>query len=112
MEDSEQPCGLDDLQQVLDTWIQAHGGYWERFQILARLTEDLGEVAAALQRLEGLRPHPSEADLAGEVGDLLFTLIAFANVSGLRLETCLMRVLDKYKIRDSQAWRQQLQSPD
>ncbi|MDS4019673.1 MAG: MazG nucleotide pyrophosphohydrolase domain-containing protein [Candidatus Competibacter sp.] len=102
----EQPRDLDDLQQVVDAWIRAHGGYWERFQILARLTEELGEVAAALQRLEGLRPRPSDVDLAGEVGDLLFTLIAFANASGLRLEDCLTRVLRKYQIRDSDAWCQ------
>ena len=101
----DQTRNLDDLQRAVDAWIQAHGGYWDRFQILARLTEELGEVAAALQRLEGLRPRRAEVDLAGEVGDLLFTLLAFANVNDLRLDDCLAQALRKYQIRDGEAWR-------
>jgi NTP pyrophosphatase (non-canonical NTP hydrolase) len=96
---------LDAAQHTVDAWIRAHGGYWDRFQILARLTEELGEVAAALQRQAGLRPRPTETDLADEVGDLLFTLIAFANANEMRLETCLAQVLAKYQLRDGQAWQ-------
>jgi NTP pyrophosphatase (non-canonical NTP hydrolase) len=99
------PPTLTAAQQTVDAWIQAHGGYWDRFQILARLTEELGEVAAALQRQAGLRPRQTAVDLASEVGDLLFTLIAFANVNDLRLEDCLAQVLRKYQLRDSEAWR-------
>lgn len=107
----QSPGTLDELQQVVDAWIRAHGGYWDRFQILARLTEELGEVAAALQRLEGLRPRRVEVDLAGEVGDLLFTLLAFANVNDLRLDDCLAQALRKYQIRDGDAWRTQTGVP-
>lgn len=97
---------LNELQQTVDTWINEHGGYWEKFQILARLSEELGEVSSALQRLEGLRPRKTEVDLAGEVGDLLFTLAAFANVNCIQLDEALNKVLDKYQIRDSAAWKQ------
>ena len=45
---------LTETQERVDQWIRAHGGYWDRFQVLARLTEELGEVASALQREEGL----------------------------------------------------------
>lgn len=96
---------LPHAQEQVDAWIRAHGGYWDKFQILARLTEELGEVASALQRSEGLRPRKAETDLAGEVGDVLFTLAAFANVNGLDLETCLEQVFEKYDIRDSEAWK-------
>jgi NTP pyrophosphatase (non-canonical NTP hydrolase) len=101
----EHAMDLPDMQQQVDTWIRAHGGYWDRFQILARLTEELGEVASALQRQQGLRPREADADLAGEVGDLLFTLAAFANVNGLSLEDCLKQVFEKYDIRDGDAWK-------
>ncbi|WP_295543372.1 MazG nucleotide pyrophosphohydrolase domain-containing protein [uncultured Thiohalocapsa sp.] len=94
-------------QQRVDACIRAHGGYWDKFQILARLSEELGEVASALQRLESLRPRKGDVDLAGEVGDLLFTLAAFANVNGLSLEDCLTQVFDKYDSRDGQAWKSQ-----
>jgi NTP pyrophosphatase (non-canonical NTP hydrolase) len=96
---------LPRAQEEVDAWIREHGGYWDKFQILARLSEELGEVSSALQRLEGLRPRKGEADLAGEVGDLLFTLAAFANVNGLDLESCLKQVFEKYDIRDGAAWK-------
>ncbi len=96
---------LSTLQQRVDTWIREHGGYWDRFQILARLTEELGEVAAALQRQQGLRPRPVEADLEDELGDLLFTLAVLANASDIDLESAVARVLDKYQQRDAAAWK-------
>ncbi|MEZ5584947.1 MAG: MazG nucleotide pyrophosphohydrolase domain-containing protein [Candidatus Competibacteraceae bacterium] len=96
---------LDELQQTVDDWIRAHGGYWDSFQILARLTEELGEVAAVLQRQHGLRPRKTDVDLGSEVGDLLFTLAAFANANGLSLSECMAKVMDKYNLRDSQAWK-------
>ena len=96
---------LNQAQDPVDAWIRQHGGYWDKFQILARLSEELGEVASALQRLEGLRPRKGFIDLAGAVGDLLFTLAAFANVNGLSLEDCLKQVFGKYDIRDGQAWK-------
>ena len=97
---------LDQIQDQVDAWIRDHGGYWDRFQIMARLTEETGEIASALQRDEGLRPRKENVDLGGEVGDLLFTLAAFANVNGLKLSECLARVLEKYQIRDSRAWKE------
>ncbi len=97
---------LDELQAAVDSWITEHGGYWDKFQILARLTEELGEMASALQRSEGLRPRKTEVDLGSEVGDLLFTLAAFANINDLKLTRCLDQVLEKYQIRDSQAWKE------
>ena len=58
---------LDDMQSVVDAWIKGHGGYWGKFQIMARLTEENGEIASALQRQEGLRPRRADVDLGDEV---------------------------------------------
>ena len=98
---------LNELQKQVDSWILEHGGYWEKFQIMARLTEETGEIASALQRQEGLRPRKESVDLGGEVGDLLFTLAAFANVNELNLSECLEQVMEKYQVRDSRAWKEQ-----
>jgi NTP pyrophosphatase (non-canonical NTP hydrolase) len=96
---------LDETQAAVDTWIKTHGGgYWGKFEILARMTEELGEVASALQRSEGLRPRKTEVDLPDEVGDLLFTLAAFANVNGIRLDQAMESTMLKYTRRDAQAW--------
>jgi NTP pyrophosphatase (non-canonical NTP hydrolase) len=96
---------LAETQERVDRWIRAHGGYWDRFQILARLTEELGEVASALQRDQGLRPKKVDVDVEEELGDLLFTLAAFANVMGLSLQRGTERAIAKYDSRDSAAWR-------
>jgi NTP pyrophosphatase (non-canonical NTP hydrolase) len=90
------------LQTAVDTWIREHGGHGGKLEVLARLTEELGEVAATLQRSEGLRTRKVEANLGDEVGDLLFTRAAFANASGLDREDSLARVLETCQIRDSE----------
>ena len=45
----ESYVNLNQLQTEVDRWIVDSGGYWNKFQILAHLTEELGEVSAALQ---------------------------------------------------------------
>ena len=97
---------LQQLQSSVDLWITEHGGYWDKFQILARLSEELGEISAALQRNEGLRPRKVDTDLEGEVGDLLFTLAAFANINQISLGQAIEKVLSKYEVRDSAAWKE------
>ena len=96
---------LGELQTTVDRWIRANDDYWDQFQILARLTEELGEVAAALQRREGLRPRKVEVDLEGEIGDLLFTLAAFANVTGIDLDRSIAKTIEKYDVRDAKDWQ-------
>lgn len=97
---------LQTCQQDVDRWITAHGGYWDEFVTLARMSEELGEVAAALQRLRGYRPRKVEVDLGAEVGDLLFILASFANQQGLSLSACFEQTMAKITARDSQAWKE------
>ena len=101
-----------EAQGLVDQWIKQIGGYWDKFQILAQLMEELGEVSAALQRQEGLRPRITRTDLQSEVGDLLFTLVAFSNLMSLDLEQCLTRTMQKYKTRDAKAWISRIDSED
>ncbi|MGB7924864.1 MAG: MazG nucleotide pyrophosphohydrolase domain-containing protein [Pyrinomonadaceae bacterium] len=97
---------LNELQATADLWIrESAGGYWDKFQILAHLTEELGEVASALQRQEGLSPRWVAVDLSGEVGDLLFTLAVFANVTGINLEESIRKVIEKHHMRDAEDWQ-------
>ena len=90
---------LDELQSKEDEWIKANGGYWTEFEILARLTEELGEVSSDLQRDKGLRPGKKPTDLEGEIGDLLFTLAAFANKTGIELSKASEKTIRKYNRR-------------
>jgi len=99
---------LTQLQEYVDSWIKEHGGYWDKYQILARLTEELGETASALQRVDGLRPTRQEVDLESEIGDLLFTLAAFANANSIELQSAFEGVMKKYTLRDSKEWKEKL----
>jgi len=98
--------GLAEMQARVDQWIRDHGGYWDEWANLARLTEETGEVAAAFQRLRGWRPRPAEADLAGELGDVLWVLLVIANQQGISLAEAFESTLAKVTGRDGEAWRQ------
>lgn len=97
---------MNSYQERIDAWIQAHGGYFPEFVTLARVMEEAGEVAAALQRLRDYRPRKVEVDIEGEVGDLLFITHCLANQLGLDVDQCLEKTLGKIEDRDSKAWKE------
>lgn len=102
---------LKELQKIVDEFINEIGGYWEDSIILARMIEELGEIAHVLQRLKGFRPPLKdatidlEAELKLEMGDLLFVLISLANKRNISLEEALLKVIEKYKRRDLPKWK-------
>ncbi len=62
--------------------------YWPPLANLARLTEEVGELARAVNVRYGPKPlKPGEAppDTLAEMGDVLFTLAALANTLGIDL---------------------------
>ncbi|TBH15242.1 nucleotide pyrophosphohydrolase [Thermus thermamylovorans] len=103
----EPPLTLKEAQQEVDAWIgQFKEGYFPPLLMLARLTEELGEVARALAHRHGKRPKPGEAegDLAEELADLLFVLISLANREGIDLEEAFLKAMAKYRTRDGERW--------
>lgn len=91
-------------QAAVDAWIRAHGGYWEPLAQLARLTEEVGEVAREVNHVYGpKRKKPDEAEraLADEMGDLLYIVIATANTLGVDLDVALRATLAKITARDA-----------
>jgi NTP pyrophosphatase (non-canonical NTP hydrolase) len=111
--DEGRPLELQELQKIVDELITEIGGYWDDFVILARLTEELGEVARVLQREKGFRPvtqnSTANSQLPLEIGDLLFVLISLANKRNVNLEKALLSVIEKYKRRDLPKWKSMLE---
>jgi NTP pyrophosphatase (non-canonical NTP hydrolase) len=99
---------LKDAQARVDAWIsQFEEGYWPPLSNLARLTEEVGELAREMNHRFGHKPKKADEpdqDLAIELADVLFVLLVIANEQGIDLEDALAKVLEKYRLRDSDRW--------
>jgi NTP pyrophosphatase (non-canonical NTP hydrolase) len=99
---------LREAQAAVDAWIsQFEEGYWPPLSNLARLTEEVGELAREMNHRFGhktKKPDEAEQDLALELADVLFVLLVIANERGIDLEEALGRVLEKYRTRDGDRW--------
>jgi NTP pyrophosphatase (non-canonical NTP hydrolase) len=99
---------LRDAQARVDAWIgQFEEGYWPPLANLARLTEEVGELARLLNHRYGpktKRADEPEQDLALELADVLFVLLVLANEQKIDLQDALERTLEKYRARDANRW--------
>ena len=99
---------LNEAQRRVDAWIgQFEEGYWPPLANLARLTEEVGELARLMNHRFGpKRKKPDEVDqeLALELADILFVLLVISNEQGIDLGEALERTLAKYRARDSERW--------
>jgi NTP pyrophosphatase (non-canonical NTP hydrolase) len=99
---------IAEAQAAVDAWIsQFEEGYWPPLANLARLVEEVGELARELNHRYGAKPKKpgeADADLALELADILFVLMALANEQGIDLDAAFQRVLEKYRVRDSERW--------
>ncbi|HIF57501.1 MAG: nucleotide pyrophosphohydrolase [bacterium] len=99
---------IRDAQRKVDEWIsQFEEGYWPPLTNLARLIEEVGELARELNHRFGSKvkkPEEPKKELALELADILFVLIVIANEQGIDLDEALQSVLAKYQERDSERW--------
>jgi len=95
---------LKEFQSDVDAWIQAvGGGYWSPHANLARIAEEVGELARLINHLYGPKPKKaSEAsqELGEELADIIYAIICMANSEGIDLETSLSMVIAKVWRRD------------
>jgi NTP pyrophosphatase (non-canonical NTP hydrolase) len=96
---------LDDYQKQLDDDVQhLKTPYWAPLSLLARLTEEVGELARDYNHKYGDKvKKPTEApdDIADEMGDILFTLLCLANAEKVRLDDSIQGAFIKLKTRDA-----------
>ncbi|WP_223593459.1 nucleotide pyrophosphohydrolase [Neobacillus bataviensis] len=99
---------MKDLQQEVDTYIgQFKEGYFSPLAMLARLTEELGELAREINHTFGEKPKKTteaEKAIEEELGDLLFVIICLANSLNIDLETAHDYVMNKFNTRDKNRW--------
>lgn len=99
---------MKQLQQDVDDYIsQFKEGYFTPLEMIARLTEELGELAREVNHVYGPKKKKSseaEASISEEMGDLLFVLITMANSLDIDLTEAHDNVLEKFNTRDKNRW--------
>lgn len=104
---------LRELQQDVDDWVQSWGGgYWSPMSNLARLVEEVGEVARVLNDRFGEKPKKEtepDQDLGMELTDIMYAIICLANSQDVDLQTSFERMMEKYRTRDKYRY---VQTPD
>lgn len=105
---SKEDLGLGESQRMVDAWIkQFEEGYFPPMVQIARLVEELGELARAVSHETGHKiPKAGErcVGVEEELGDLFFVLICFANSQNISLEEAFRKVLSKIDKRDKTRW--------
>jgi NTP pyrophosphatase (non-canonical NTP hydrolase) len=94
-----EPMTLATAQTAVDETILGAGGYWPPLANLARLFEECGELARAVNQLYGpkvAKPGESAVEAQEELGDCLYVLLVLANSlgvdAGVGLEAALAKV--------------------
>lgn len=99
---------LHDSQERVARWIsQFEEGYFDPLTNLARLAEEVGELAREINHRFGQKtkkPDEAEGDLGMEMADILFVLICMANREGIDLQAAFDRMMEKVETRDADRW--------
>lgn len=97
-----------DAQARVDAWISRfEEGYFDPLTNLARLAEEVGELAREVNHRFGRKtkkPDEAEGDMGMEMADILFVLICMANREGVDLDEAFARMMAKVETRDENRW--------
>ncbi|MBS4173258.1 nucleotide pyrophosphohydrolase [Bacillus sp. FJAT-49736] len=96
------------MQKEVDQYIgQFKEGYFGPLAMLARLTEELGELAREINHYYGEKPKKNtekEKTIEEELGDLQFVIMCLANSLKIDLEEAHNQVMHKFNTRDKDRW--------
>ena len=99
---------LRDAQGRVDAWISRfEEGYFDPLTNLARLAEEVGELAREVNHRFGQKtkkPEEPEGDMGMELADILFVVICLANREGIDLQEAFDRMMAKVEHRDTPRW--------
>ena len=100
---------LSSLQKKIDDILQQYEKpYWEPLSNVARLTEEVGEVARIINHKYGDKPKKATEtpdDLEDELADILWSVICIANSEGVNLDRGMQRAIDKLLVRDKDRFK-------
>ncbi|GGI39830.1 nucleotide pyrophosphohydrolase [Mammaliicoccus stepanovicii] len=95
---------MKEMQQQVDAYIsQFKTGYFSPLANLARLTEEVGELAREINHEHGEKKKKSTEEpntIEAELGDNLFVLICLANSLNIDLNKSFEDTMNKFNSRD------------
>ncbi|MGC6769706.1 nucleotide pyrophosphohydrolase [Enterococcus sp. LJL51] len=95
---------LEQMQQEVDSYIQQFKtGYFSPLSQLARLTEEVGELAREINHYYGEKPKKIDEQpktVEEELGDVLFVTMIMANSLDIDLTEVFNRNMEKFNQRD------------
>ncbi len=104
----EQNQTTDDMQKRVDNFIsQFEEGYFSPLSMLARFTEEIGELAREVNHVYGEKPKKKEEKentIENELGDLFFVLLCFCNEQNINLSEAFDHTMSKIESRDKDRW--------
>jgi NTP pyrophosphatase (non-canonical NTP hydrolase) len=100
---------LKNLQEEVDKWAQQFKKpYWRPLSMLARLTEETGEVAKEINDLYGDKKKriKTEKGLGDELADVIFTVVCIANRDKISLQNYWDKMMkEKHYGRDNNRYK-------
>lgn len=97
---------MKQVQKQVDEWVKQYRvPYWQPLEIMARITEEMGELARELNHRYGPKKKKSTEDtreICEEIGDIVFSLACLANSLELDIEDGFKKVMEKYRARDGE----------
>lgn len=95
---------MKEMQQEVDDYIsQFKVGYFSPLGQMARLSEEVGELAREINHYHGEKQKKETEDtksLEEEMGDVLFVIISMANSLDIDLSEAFDQVMTKFNDRD------------
>jgi NTP pyrophosphatase (non-canonical NTP hydrolase) len=103
---------IKQMQKLVDDYIsQFEEGYFSPLALMARLTEEAGELAREVNHYYGEKPKredEEENSIDMELADCMFILVCFANSLNIDLEKAFYNMMDKFNTRDKNRWTRKI----
>lgn len=96
------------IEIAVDDYIsQFKEGYFSPLSLMARLSEEVGELAREINHTYGEKPKKSTEEVKSieeEIGDIIFVLACLTNSLNLDLSRSFHTSIEKIRTRDKDRW--------
>lgn len=95
---------MHEMQKIVDDYIgQFKVGYFSPLAMMARMTEETGELAREINHYYGekqKKESEDEKEISEELADILFLVICMANSLDIDMTEAFQKTMGKFQSRD------------